>query len=119
MPPQRNATAGSVEYDPLPETDDIFRYMNVHSHNRMDAFFSGTDDEYENATGIYGVIGRVEDEKPEALFRASCGGLFVPLHVEDLFDDAELARSLVCDPLAKRASSSEQVLAAPGGTVRP
>lgn len=118
-PPQRNATAGSVEYDPLPETDDVFRFMNIHSHNRMRAFFSGTDDEYETATGLFGVIGRVEDEKPEALFRASCGGLFVPLGVEDLFNDAELARSIVCDPLAKRASSSERVPMAPGGTVRP
>lgn len=101
-PPQRGATAGSVEYDPLPETDDVFRYMNLHSHPRMDAFFSRTDDEFENATGIFGVIGWVEDDRPQAHFRASCGGLFVPLKIEDLFDDAELARSLVTDPLARR-----------------
>ena len=98
-PPQRNATAGSVEYDPLPETEDVFRYMNIHSHNTMHAFFSRTDDEYETATGIYGVIGRVEDDRPEALFRFSCGGLFGQLGVEDLFDDPELARSLITDPL--------------------
>ncbi len=118
-PPQRDATAGSVEYDPLPETDDVFRYMNIHSHNRMRAFFSATDDEYENATGLFGVIGRVGDEKPEALFRASCGGLFVPLDVEDLFDDADLARSLVSDPLAKREPAGEPVRTAPGRTVAP
>ena len=98
-PPQRNATAGSVEYDPLPETEDVFRYVNIHSHNTMHAFFSRTDDEYETATGIYGVIGRVEDVRPEALFRFSCGGLFGQLGVEDLFADPELARSLIIDPL--------------------
>ena len=119
-PPQRNATAGAVEYDPLPETDDVFRYVNIHSHNAMPAFFSGTDDEYENATGLFGVIGRVEDQKPEALFRASCGGLFVPLEIEDLFDDAGLAHSLVTDPLAKREPGSTTAReAAIGGAARP
>lgn len=101
-PPQRGATAGSVEYDPLPETDDVFRYMNLHSHPRMDAFFSRTDDAEEKRTGLYGVIGRVEDDRPQALFRASCGGLYVPLEIEDVFDDAELARSLLTDPLLRR-----------------
>ncbi|MGB3633532.1 MAG: hypothetical protein WA982_05795 [Rubrobacteraceae bacterium] len=97
-PPQRNATAGSVEYDPLPETDDVFRYLSIHSHNQMPAFFSATDDEFETATGLFGVIGRVDDDKPEALFRASCGGLFLPLDIADLFDDAELARRIVRRP---------------------
>ncbi len=97
-PPQRDATAGSVEYDPLPETDDVFRYLNIHSHNRMPAFFSATDDEFETTTGLFGVIGRAEDDKPEALFRASCGGLFLPLDISDLFDDADLARRIVREP---------------------
>jgi PRTRC genetic system protein A len=118
-PPQRNATAGSVEYDPLPETDDVLRYLSVHSHNAMPAFFSSTDDEFETATGLFGVIGRVEDDRPEALFRASCGGLFVPLQIEDLFDDADLARSLVTDPLARRGPVRGAIREALHKVVRP
>jgi PRTRC genetic system protein A len=94
-PEQRGATAGGVTYDPLPETDDVFCYANLHSHNRMGAFFSRRDDEYDKRGGIYGVIGRVDAPRPEALFRLSCGGLFLPLRVADLFDDAHLANALV------------------------
>lgn len=57
----------------------------------MPACFSPTDDQYETKTGLYGVIGRVEDYRPEALFRASCGDLFLLLAAQNLFDNA-LAR---------------------------
>lgn len=95
-PEQREATAGGVTYDPLPETEDVFCYLNLHSHNRMPAFFSATDDEYETKSGLYGVIGRLGDEgKPEAMFCMSCGGNFVYMSAESLFDDASLVNSLV------------------------
>jgi PRTRC genetic system protein A len=106
-PEQREATAGGVTYDPLPETEDVFCYLNLHSHNRMPAFFSETDDEYETKTGLYGVIGRLGAAgKPEAVFRMSCGGNFVYLGAERLFDDASLVNSLVDQPYAVRAGGT-------------
>ncbi len=84
---QRGASAGSVTYDPLPETDRLVPYVEIHSHNTMPAFFSETDDYSEVRTGLYGVIGRVDRERPEAVFRFSCGGIFEPLWAGKIFHD--------------------------------
>lgn len=45
----------------------------LHSHNTMDAFFSGTDDANENMTQFYGVWGRVTSEEPAFIFRYVAG----------------------------------------------
>lgn len=82
---QRYQTSGSVTYDPIPETERIVPYAEIHSHNRTGAFFSRTDDEFEVRTGIYGVVGRVDEERPEALFRYSCGGVFRPFLSGEVF----------------------------------
>ncbi len=82
---QRDQTSGSVTYDPIPETERIVPYAEIHSHNQTGAFFSRTDDEFEIRTGIYGVVGRVEEDRPEALFRYSCGGVFRPLSSGEVF----------------------------------
>lgn len=76
---QRDQTSGSVTYEPIPETGRIVPYAEIHSHNTMPSFFSRTDDRFEVRTGIYGVVGRVDEERPEAAFRYSCGGIFRPL----------------------------------------
>lgn len=94
-PDQRNATGHGVDYDPLPEDEDVFCYLNIHSHNAMPAFFSPRDDAYEDKTGFYGVIGRLEEARPEADFRLSCGQIFLPLGIGDLFDNAAVAEALV------------------------
>jgi hypothetical protein len=82
---QSGATAGSVTYEPLPETERLLPYVEIHSHNRMPAFFSKTDDSYEVRSGLYGVIGRVHRPRPQAVFRYSCGGIFRPLRAEQIF----------------------------------
>ncbi len=82
---EHRATAASVDFDPLPETDDVFVYCQIHSHHRMEAFFSSTDDREELRTLIYGVVGRVGLRRPHALFRYSCGGHFRHLRAADLF----------------------------------
>ncbi|MGB3633264.1 MAG: hypothetical protein WA982_04440, partial [Rubrobacteraceae bacterium] len=74
---------------------------------------------FETATGLFGVIGRVDDDKPEALFRASCGGLFLPLDVADLFDDAELARRIVRKPRKAPAPPLDYPVAENRREVRP
>lgn len=47
--------------------------LELHSHNTMSAFFSGTDDANENMNQFYGVWGKVEDKEPEFAFRWVCG----------------------------------------------
>ncbi|MEW6635351.1 MAG: Mov34/MPN/PAD-1 family protein [Actinomycetota bacterium] len=95
---EQQATAGSVEYDPLPETDDLIVYCEIHSHHRMNAFFSATDDAHEKRSGLYGVVGRVDKTRPQAAFRYSCGGIFRPLRAGELFSPSALADKLVEAP---------------------
>jgi len=50
----------------LDYTDDRFiHFMDIHSHNSMQAFFSHVDDEDEKATRLYTVIGRLDSYFPE------------------------------------------------------
>ncbi len=61
-------------------------------------YFSSIDDGSEQKSGVYGVIGRVEEEVPEARFRYSCGGHFRELAAEDLFDDPSAVARTVRRP---------------------
>lgn len=92
----QETTATSVKYDAVPESEHLTTFMEIHSHNTMEAFFSSTDDGSEaKSTGLYGVIGRVDLDRPTARFRFSCGTHFRPLGAESLFDDPERVRSLI------------------------
>lgn len=82
------ADPGSVEYEPLPEDDRFILYAEIHSHHKMPAFFSRQDDRSERKLGLYGVIGHVDHEKPEAAFRYACGDQFQFVRAEDLFEPA-------------------------------
>lgn len=53
--------------------------MDIHSHNNMEAFFSGTDDASEQETRLYGVVGRLDKEIPDLRFRFSVEGKFVEI----------------------------------------
>ena len=67
---------------PPDEALDGERYVHVadiHSHNSMPAFFSGTDDRDELATRVYVVVGRLDKPVPEILARISNGGRFLPI----------------------------------------
>lgn len=97
---QKRAGAGEVEYQPLPDDDNFVLYAEIHSHHKMHSFFSATDDKSEKPTGVYGVVGRITDEVPEARFRYSCGGHFRELFAEDLFDDPSVVAATVRRPEA-------------------
>lgn len=45
------------------------RYVELHSHHTMNAFWSSTDNSNENATQFYFVWGRIFDEQPDYRFR--------------------------------------------------
>ncbi len=77
--PTQKANAVSVVASGMMETETRFIWMQIHSHGRLDAFWSGTDDADEVRTGLYGVVGRVQDGIPSAKFRMSVGGRFMDL----------------------------------------
>lgn len=86
--PEQEASRVAVEAPAMPETEDRFVFLQLHSHARMGAFFSGQDGRDEVRTGFYGVLGRMDEPRPEALFRFSCGGVFVPVDPYRLFEEA-------------------------------
>jgi len=57
--------------------------MDIHSHNTMNAFFSGIDDDDEKETRLFGVIGKI-DEKMGASILCRAGKNKVSL--EEIFD---------------------------------
>lgn len=97
---QKRASVGEVEYQPLPDDDNLVLYAEIHSHHKMSAFYSPKDNNSEKPTGVYGVVGRITDEVPEARFRYSCGGHFRELFAEDLFDDPSVVAATVRRPEA-------------------
>ena len=60
--------------------------MEIHSHNTMPCFFSTTDDSDEKATRLYTVVGKMNKVFPEIKTRISCGGKFVEINPEEVFE---------------------------------
>lgn len=61
-------------------------YLEIHSHNTMNAFFSGTDDANENMTQFYAVWGRVMDKEPAFTMRYVVGNTRVIVPMSAAFD---------------------------------
>ena len=84
MPEVESVSNVHVGYRFLKNADTLV--MTVHSHNRMAAFFSQTDNEDETYPGLFGVIGRV-DKNPQIKIRAGYNGSFVNLNLDDIFEN--------------------------------
>lgn len=84
--PKQKAGAASVvfERNTAMEEEKVL-VMDVHSHNRMDAFFSGIDDRDEKGTRLYLVIGKIDTKKPAWCFRAGIAGHYKYLNLRDVF----------------------------------
>jgi len=67
-------------------TDDGEAVIDLHSHNSMPAFFSGTDDADEQGLRIYAVIGRIDTDTPEIRVRVGVYGHHMPIPAELVFD---------------------------------
>lgn len=68
------------------EYSDLVHVMDIHSHNTMEARFSGIDDKDEKATRIYVVIGRMDKFFPDVTARISVGGKFVEINPDEIFE---------------------------------
>ena len=90
-----SASAGRVSYEHLPHTEDRFVVAEIHSHHAMSAYFSRTDNDNERRSGVYGVIGRIDRDRPHAAFRYSCGGVFEPLYASEIFMPEAATKALV------------------------
>lgn len=68
-------------------TDDRYiHYMDIHSHNTMEAFFSQVDDHDEKATRLYAVVGKLNECVPEVKTRISNGGKFLDIDPTEVFE---------------------------------
>ena len=86
-------TGVSVYYDYSESVEKLLKeevicVIEIHSHNVMSAFWSGVDDADElNAPGaLFGVMGRLDRERPQMLCRAVMKGLSAAIDPADLFD---------------------------------
>lgn len=113
--PEQTVTTVSVDSVANPEYDNdrFIHYMDIHSHNRMKAFFSETDNKDEKATRVYAVIGNVLNYFPEIKVRISNGGSFLEIMPGVVFEDfdynKDLAQLWYGQVQAKNISNNEKV----------
>jgi len=60
--------------------------MEIHSHNKMPAFFSKIDDADEVYPGVFGVIGNIDKIRASILFRAGLDGVYTMVPINELFN---------------------------------
>lgn len=83
----QNVSGASVKFKRNVDLEKKYILVaDIHSHNSMDAFFSGTDDGDEKEDRIYGVIGKLNTNSVKILLRAGCGGNYVDLKPESIFE---------------------------------
>lgn len=89
--PKQTVTPVSVEsiVSAVYDNDRYIHYMDIHSHNKMKAFFSSTDNKDEKATRVYVVIGNIFDYFPEIKARISNGGEFLEIAPGVVFEGLE------------------------------
>lgn len=84
--PLQQAGACSVDFARALLPEHLVWVMDIHSHGRLGAYFSRTDDLDEKATGLYAVVGKVHTPFPELRVRYSCGGTYREIRPEQVFD---------------------------------
>ena len=80
--PAQSVTRAHIDADLSGEDlsgDRYLHYIDIHSHNTMEAKFSSIDDADEQATRIYIVMGRLDKFFPDMTVRMSCGGTYLEL----------------------------------------
>lgn len=76
--------------------------LEIHSHHSGPACFSPTDDADEQRLCLYGVVGRLDGERPEVALRVGAYGYFMPVPWEAVFEgDRGDFRDVNSEPLTK------------------
>ncbi len=60
--------------------------LQIHSHRHYPARFSPTDDADEQGLCLYGVLGRLDCDRPEVALRVGAYGHFLPVPWDSVFD---------------------------------
>ena len=74
---------------PYDDEERYICYADIHSHNSMDAFFSGKDDRDERSVGLYFVLGELDHFYPEIKARIFCGDNFVTIDPATVIEGLE------------------------------
>lgn len=88
--PKQRISGAHIDFERDQEMDSKYLLvMDIHSHNKMGAFFSGTDNADERETRIYGVIGNLDRVNYEYKFRVIINGAERLIQLGDIFDVPE------------------------------
>ena len=90
--PDQEVDATGVRY--RPPTGAV---LELHSHHRLPARFSPTDDGDEQGLRLYGVMGRLDRPRPHVALRAGAYGHFLPVPWDTVFDGSPADRAEVHD----------------------
>jgi len=78
--PRQATSSTSIVYRPRDRT-----VLEIHSHHRFPARFSPVDDADEQRLCLYGVLGRLDRQRPEVALRVGAYGYFLPVAWESIF----------------------------------
>jgi PRTRC genetic system protein A len=88
-------TRTSATFEDCVPSDQIV--FEAHSHNTMKAFFSGTDNAYEQHFRWYAVVGELDKQRPSVVFRLGVYGYHFTLPLESLFDLSDVQHTFQFD----------------------
>lgn len=74
-----HSTAHGIEYRMPPLARDESIAVDLHTHGRLPAFWSATDDMDDRSVKVAGVFGNLDREQPSAAFRLVLNGMYRPL----------------------------------------
>jgi PRTRC genetic system protein A len=86
--PVQTISGGRVKHQQQGDFPGQIEMMQVHSHDSMGAFFSGTDDkdEQEHGQRVYAVFGKLGQTIPESRWRIQAGGQFYDIKMSDIIE---------------------------------
>ncbi|MDP9374595.1 MAG: Mov34/MPN/PAD-1 family protein [Chloroflexota bacterium] len=83
--PEQEVSAARVRYAPPTLPPGATVVLALHSHHRLPAYFSATDDGDEQGLALYAVVGRLDTARPEVALRAGAYGAWLPVPWGDVF----------------------------------
>lgn len=86
--PKQKASKDFVSFSMPFYPEHLIHVMDIHSHGKMPALFSKTDNQDETETRLYAVIGCLHHFFPVINVRASCGGKYIPVNSNYVFENA-------------------------------
>jgi PRTRC genetic system protein A len=105
--PVQRVSGAAISFDhstDLQNNPDMYWVFDIHSHNTMGAFFSGTDSADEKSTRVFGVLGKLNQTEFASVWRAGVNGKFVAQTKEDVWDMERTAEWVIPDTILTRVT---------------